>query len=77
MGLMQTIQCGTQPTPPRILLYGQEGVGKSTLGAQTHKPVFVQTEDGLGQIDCHRFPLAKSFDDIMAALAALYSEEHG
>jgi hypothetical protein len=58
------------------MLYGSEGVGKSTLAAQTPAPIFIQTEDGLGQIDCHKFPLAQSFDDILAALGALYSEQH-
>jgi hypothetical protein len=58
------------------MLYGSEGVGKSTLAAQTPAPVFIQTEDGLGQIDCHKFPLAQSFPDILAALGALYSEQH-
>jgi hypothetical protein len=76
MGMMQTIQRGKKPVPPRILLFGQEGVGKSSLASQAPKAIFIPTEDGLGQIDCHQFPLAQSFDDVMAALSALYSEKH-
>lgn len=76
MTTLQQIQRGKQAVPPRLMIYGSEGVGKSTLAAQTPGPVFVQTEDGLGQIDCHRFPLAQSFDDILAALGSLYSEQH-
>lgn len=76
MGLIQSIQTGRTPMPPRILVYGTEGIGKSTLAASTPRPIFVQTEDGLGQIDCERFPLAQSFDDVMTALNELITESH-
>ena len=38
--------------------------------------IFVQTEDGLGEIDCHAFPLARTLADVKANLAALYTEKH-
>jgi hypothetical protein len=62
--------------PPRIILYGTEGIGKSTFGAGAPAAVFVQTEDGLGEIDCHAFPLARTLADVKANLAALYTEPH-
>jgi hypothetical protein len=37
--------------PPRILMHGVAGVGKSTFAAKADSPVFVMTEDGLGI--CH------------------------
>lgn len=76
MGLLQQIQSGYTQMPPRIMAYGTEGIGKSTLAGGTPRPVFVQTEDGLGQIDCDKFPLAHSFDDVMAALSELATEPH-
>ena len=39
-------------------------------------PVFILTEDGLGTLDVPHFPLARTFDEVMQALAALYTEEH-
>jgi GTPase SAR1 family protein len=36
----------TATLPPRILIHGQEGVGKTTLAAKFPKAVFLQTEDG-------------------------------
>ncbi|MBN2130877.1 MAG: ATP-binding protein, partial [Sedimentisphaerales bacterium] len=74
---MQQIQTGKQSLPPRLLVYGTEGVGKSTLAANAPKPIFIQTEDGLAEIACSRFPLAKSVDDVLAALDSLVTEEHG
>lgn len=58
------------------MLYGTHGIGKSTWGAMAPKPIFIQTEDGLGGIECDRFPLVESFDQAIAALSELYSEKH-
>ena len=76
MTLLQTIQRGKQPLPPRLVLYGTEGIGKSTFGSQCPAPVFIQTEDGLAEIDCDKFPLATSFDDIVGYVNSLLNEPH-
>jgi predicted kinase len=54
-----------------LLIHGNEGAGKSTFSAQAPDPVFIQTEDGLGQIDVPKFPLAESFDLVVDNLNAL------
>ena len=76
MALLDKIHRGVRATPPRILIYGTEGIGKSTTGAQAPKPIFLQTEDGLDQINCDSFPRATSYSEIVAALSALYAESH-
>lgn len=76
MSLLQQVQRGRSQRPPRILVYGTEGVGKSSLAATTPKPIFIQTEDGLGEIDCDKFPLAKSLEEVVAALTELETQEH-
>ncbi|HOI54621.1 MAG TPA: ATP-binding protein [Phycisphaerae bacterium] len=76
MSLLSKLQVGKQPAPRRCMIHGVQGVGKSTFGASARKPVFIQTEDGLGEIDCVRFPLSQSFAEVMAALAELASQEH-
>ena len=53
------------------------GVGKTTFAAGAPDPVFLLTEDGLGTLEVPHFPLARTFDEVMQALAALYTEEHG
>ncbi|MEX0678366.1 MAG: ATP-binding protein [Pirellulales bacterium] len=63
--------------PPRILLYGVEGIGKSTFGSLAPNAIFVQTEDGLDEIDCDKFPLATTYEDVIAALTELHGQEHG
>ena len=64
------------PKPPRILIHGVAGVGKTTFAAEANKPVFVQTEDGLGTIPAANFPLARTFEEVLESLAALYTEDH-
>ncbi len=76
MGMLDSIKTGREARPPRIMIYGSEGVGKSTFGASAPKPVFIQTEDGLGEIDCAKFPLAKSVSEVVAELTALRDENH-
>lgn len=60
--------------PPRIMLYGPHGLGKTTFGAGAPAPIFILTEDGLGQLEVEHFPLAKSFDDVQDALKALQGD---
>lgn len=76
MSLLTQVHTGPRSTPPRFLIYGSEGVGKSTCAAQAPKPIFVPTEDGLDQIDCSSFPLARKLADVDAALRALLTEKH-
>jgi hypothetical protein len=76
MSTLNQIHHGRRHTPPRLLVYGTEGIGKSTLAAAAPKPIFIQTEDGLDQIACASFPLATRMTEVDAALRALIQEKH-
>lgn len=60
----------------KILLYGVQGLGKTTFGATFEKPVLLRTEDGAGAVDIPTFPLVGSYSDMVAAINALHGE-HG
>ena len=76
MGMLDNIQTGKENKPPRIMIYGSEGVGKSTFGASAPDAVFIQTEDGLSEIDCKKFPLAHTLAEVVSELTALRDEQH-
>lgn len=73
---LASLMTSTIIKPPRMILYGTAGVGKTTFAASAPKPVVIMTEDGLGSINVPHFPLAKTWDDVMGAFQALYTEEH-
>lgn len=77
MTILDKVITGKQAGAARkILLYGQEGVGKSTFGANAPKPIFIQTEDGLKGIDCDKFPLCMKYDQVLENIKALIDEKH-
>lgn len=76
MKLLEQVMCGKTPAPRRVMLYGTHGIGKSTFASCAPKPIFLQTEDGLGEIDCDKLPVVTSFNEAMGALSELYTEKH-
>ena len=76
MTLIDTIQKGKRQMPPRLLIYGIEGIGKSTLAAQSPHPIFISTEDGIDRIDCDSFPLCRSYEEMLADIKSLKEEKH-
>ena len=63
-------------TPPRVLIYGPAGVGKTTFASSAKNPIFLLLEDGLGTIEVDAFPRAKTYLEARGALDALINEEH-
>lgn len=63
--------------PPRIVAYGVQGIGKTSLAAEFPNPVFLQVEEGTpGDLELTSFGHLTSFADVMSALTALAAEEH-
>ena len=73
---LASLQTSSTLRPPRILMHGVHGVGKTTFAAGADAPVVIMTEDGLGTLKVPHFPLATSYADVVEALDALLNEEH-
>jgi hypothetical protein len=67
----------TASLPPRLLIHGQEGVGKTTLATKFPAPVFLQTEDGTPSgVEIDTFGLLADFPAVRSALTVLATEQH-
>lgn len=62
--------------PPRLVIYGTDGVGKSTFAAHAPSPIFIPTEGGISTIRVPAFPIATEFSQVLDALTALSMDEH-
>jgi len=71
---LTNISRGQQVLPPRIVIYGPHGVGKTTFGAGAPKPILLPLEDGAGMLDIPRFPQLKTYGEVTEAITALHDE---
>jgi len=78
MKSLANVKRGKIAAPARIVLYGQEGVGKSTFGADAPSPIFMGAERGTEHLDVVRIPHEEltSWADVMQWLDVLTKEQH-
>jgi len=74
---LNSLRRGSVLTPPRLLIYGTHGVGKTTLACGAPDPVLIQTEDGRGLIDIPSWGPLRSYSEIVEAIGVLANEDHG
>ena len=55
------ITSGFKYRPQRVVIYGPEGIGKTTLASKFDDPVFIDTENGSGHLDVKRIDLPKNW----------------
>lgn len=70
------IRRGKITRPQKVVIYGPEGVGKTTLVGQTPTPVYLDTEGGTHHLDVDRFDRASTWDEITAAVGQLAKADH-
>lgn len=73
---LSSITRGPRLQPPRLLVFGPHGVGKTSFACGAPNPIVIQTEDGLGMLETPAFPLATTTGEVFEALEALYGQDH-
>jgi len=73
---LASISRSTALAAPRIVIYAENGLGKTTFAAGAPNPIFVPCEDGLGSVDVAHFPLCRKVADVSDAIGCLYNEKH-
>ena len=70
-----SIRKGPQPRAIRTVIYGPEGIGKSTLASQFPDVVFFDFEHGTDSMDVGRFDTPESFDGVLTLLNSISQED--
>ena len=74
--LLSTITRGKRPRHIFALIYGVDGVGKTTVCSHAPNPIFIGAEKGTEQLDVARFPQTQSIGELLAKIRALQTEKH-
>lgn len=70
------ISRGIEQEPFFVLIYGVDGIGKTTFAAQAPKSIIVGPEGGSKQIDVARAKGIKTYADVVNAIKWLREEKH-
>jgi hypothetical protein len=81
---LAAVKRGRLIAPLRYFFYGAEGVGKSTLAAHAPDPIWLDIEDGSGQLDVPRYQfrdgdgghVPHSYEEILSAIDDLTRNPH-
>ncbi|VEU80966.1 ATP-binding protein [Haploplasma axanthum] len=56
---------GKEKRPLKVVIYGPEGIGKSTFASKFPDPLFIDTEGGTSNLDVRRIKCNKSWDELL------------
>jgi len=63
---------GKEKRPLKIVVYGPEGIGKSTFASQFPDPLFIDTEGGTSNLNIRRIKCSKSWNELIAIVKEIY-----
>lgn len=76
MGALLSKVSKPKAKPPRIVIHGRGGVGKTTFAASAPGALFLPAEDGLGTLQVDALEKPGTFNDVLTAVGELLTEKH-
>lgn|SRR5512138_9047 len=74
--MLSLVTKGKLCSPPRIVLYGPEKIGKSTFASEAQDVIFLGAEEGTNQLDVARLPEPRRWQDAYDSIDDLTNESH-
>lgn len=74
---MLEITKGAQVKPIKSVIYGHEGIGKSTLASKLPGAVFIDIEQGTNQLDVARLPRPRTWTELLSEIAEIANNDYG
>ena len=71
---MLKIETGIKPRAIKSVLYGPEGIGKSTLASEFPNPLFIDTENGTSTLNIRRVICNKSWDELISIIGEIKND---
>ena len=65
---MLNIITGRVQRPQKVVLYGVEGIGKTSLAAQVPDPLFIDTEGGTAHLDVRRLQKPETWEELISLI---------
>ncbi len=66
--------------PPKIILYGRNGIGKSCFALKAPSPIFLDLDENIYELPCISNKTLgvsiKTYDDVLGFLGILFNQEH-
>lgn len=73
---LDNVISGRVAEPMRVLIFGVEGVGKSTAAAGAPDAIFLDADRGTSRLNVRRFPRPDTWLDVMEAIGELTTAQH-
>ena len=65
---MLNITAGRVARPQKLVFYGSEGIGKTSLAAQCPDPLFIDTEGGTAHLDVRRTQKPEDWEELISLI---------
>lgn len=75
--LKEQIVQGGAWVPPRLVIYGDEKVGKTSTAAQAPKPLYIGTDDGRRRLPVDGLPIPSTWEEFVSQLENVVAEAPG